>query len=69
MYCKICGDTENLSKMTRFWSADDGWITGRLCPFCLSDTKERGPKPGDYAYDDRHKMFADVDQAISDIYG
>jgi len=69
MYCKICGDEENLTRVIRFWSPDDGWIAGHLCQTCKRDYASRKPEPTDYAYDQRSKLFADEDEAISEIYG
>ena len=68
-YCKICGDEERLSDVVRFWSPDDGWMAGRLCPACLEDARKRKPEPGDFAYDQRDGFLADEDDAISEIYG
>ena len=69
MYCKICGDEENLTKVIRFWSPDDGWIAGRLCKACYSACGKRKPQSTDYAYDKRGGLFTDVDGAIDEIYG
>lgn len=69
MYCKICGDEENLTKVLRFWSPDDGWMAGRLCRGCAKDCGGRKPKPADYAYDKRGELFSDEDEAVSEIYG
>lgn len=69
MYCKICGDEENLTKVLRFWSPDDGWMAGRLCQGCAKDCAKRKPKPADYAYDKRGEIFSDEDDAISEICG
>ena len=69
MYCEICGDENNLTKVIRFWSPDDGWIAGRLCKDCYRADGKRQPRPTDYAYDKRGEIFADEDEAISKIYG
>jgi hypothetical protein len=69
MYCKICGD-ENVAKAVyRFWSPDDGYVAGRLCEYCKETALAAEPKSTDYAYDNRQEPFADVDDAMSTIYG
>ena len=69
MYCKICGDEKDLTRVIRFWSPDDGWMAGRLCRYCAKDCSKCKPKPGDYAYDKRGNLFADEQDAIDAIYG
>ena len=70
-YCKVCGDEEGLSKAIRFWSpGNDGWIFGRLCPWCYDDCSKRKPKPADYAYREHRKDYSsDDDSFIDAIYG
>lgn len=69
MYCHICGDENVKPKVYRYWSPDDGWVAGRLCTGCRKDAKRARPRPRDYAYELRHKVFSDEDDAISLIYG
>ena len=69
MYCKICGDENDLTRVIRFWSPDDGWVAGRLCKYCTQDCAKHKPQKGDYAYDKRGDVFSDVDDAIDNIYG
>jgi len=58
-YCGICGQRDPdstysplIPKMVRYWCPDDGWKTGVLCSGCAEDCKDRGPRRGDYAYQD-----------------
>ena len=67
--CRICGDEERLSRPVRFWSPDDGWMVGHLCPCCLTDARKRQPKRDDYAWDRHGEYVADVDEAIDELYG
>ena len=69
MFCKICGDEENLSKPVRFWSPDDGWTIGRLCRYCFDHYSKVKPKESDYAYDQRGEYVSDTDSAIDVLYG
>src|SRR5438552_15679462 len=50
-YCKICGDESKPQGPFRFWSPDDGWVCGRLCPTCKQDHAKRKPRKEDFAYD------------------
>lgn len=54
-YCRICGHrptkTDEPNHTVRFWDADDGWIIGALCVWCIEDYGDAKPKPGDYAYE------------------
>lgn len=60
-YCRICGHEpasaglppHAMNRLCRFWSPDDGWIVGALCPSCHDDYSHVQPKRGDYAYDRR----------------
>ena len=69
MHCRICGDEENLSRVIKFWSPDDGWVFGRLCKSCYKDYAHIQPKESDYAYSKRYQHFTDVDGYIDSLYG
>ncbi len=47
--CSICG-TEDDTKTMQYWSPDDGWIVGPLCPPCIEDYGSRQPQTDDFAY-------------------
>ena len=47
--CRICGN-ENRTMTKQFWSPDDGWIVGALCPACIESHGSRQPQPDDFAY-------------------
>jgi hypothetical protein len=69
MYCGICGDERVEKPAYRVWSADDGWQVIHLCRCCLPDALKARPHVDDFAYDKRGEYVADVDAAISTIYG
>jgi hypothetical protein len=66
-YCRICGDQPHntFDRMNigpiRFWSPDDGWIIGSLCPYCYDECGQCKPKPDDYAYDRLNNVCDDYD--------
>lgn len=68
-YCKICGDESKPQGPFRFWSPDDGWVCGRLCPTCKQDHAKRKPRKEDFAYDKRGEYLADEQDAIDAMYG
>lgn len=49
-YCGICGAVDSIyPRAVRWWDCDDGWRVGVLCPSCMDEARERGPRPDDYA--------------------
>lgn len=68
--CKICGDDESVETVYRFWSPDDGWMTGRLCPYCKESFGNRKPQSSDYAYREHVSDYlSDPDDAMNEIFG
>lgn len=66
--CRICGE-DTTERVIRYWDPDDGWVAGRLCQYCR-EYAGRVPQPEDYAWDKRDDIpYADLEQAISEIYG
>ena len=69
MYCKICGEENELSQPLIFWSPDDGWIWGRLCKYCKQEFAKRKPKKEDFAYDKKDNYYNDIDGYIDNTLG
>ena len=67
MYCKICGAQDERLKITRFWSPDDGWLVGRLCPYCLEHYGNRQPQKEDYAYREAPEFVNENESELDDI--
>ena len=68
MYCAICGDDKKLGDPFRFWSPDDGWRFGRMCPYCEEAYSKAKPKKSDFAYEVKDQ-FGDRDEYIDAFYG
>jgi uncharacterized membrane protein len=69
VYCGICGDERVDRKVYRVWSADDGWQIIRLCGGCKVDALKARPNVDDYAYDKAGDYVADIDEAITTMFG
>ena len=68
MYCAICGDDKKLSAPFRFWSPDDGWQFGKMCPYCKKSCGKTRPKKTDFAFDLKAES-GDIDQYIDAFHG
>lgn len=66
MYCKICGETRGL-KNTRFWSPDDGWVIGKLCPYCKATYGGRKPERDDYAFESVVEYCNEAESEMEEI--
>ena len=69
MICVICGDDRNLSKPFRYWSPDDGYRYGRMCPSCKEDFGRTKPKPTDFAYSTRTTITDGEFESAIDMMG
>jgi len=66
-YCAICGDEDGARYPGRpWWSPDDGWHHGALCPSCLRAYGSKRPQEGDYAWELRRSPDLDLALAEND---
>lgn len=67
-YCGVCGTTNVVPRLVKWWDCDDGWRVGVLCSGCFGDAKARPPRPTDYAYR-KAKHLSDTADILASVHG